>query len=191
MSAIQLPLTLAQRHNNQQLFSDHYLNVTLPQRPEWKLLAHDARPVLEQIAEIVRAYVPSQNEAQTEDDQCGDGARHDALPALPPLEHGCHPVGQDFHDSWSAKTGRRIPRRRDRGPFGRCLQVGDRGRRVRVRPAARASHMRRSTVRLRRRRDLSGVDRRQHRVRRLRSPIAARIVRSRIRTSRAGVQCWT
>lgn len=35
MPAIQLPLTLAQRHNNQQLFSDHYLNVTLPQRPEW------------------------------------------------------------------------------------------------------------------------------------------------------------
>jgi hypothetical protein len=25
MSAIQLPLTLAQRHNNQQLFSDHYV----------------------------------------------------------------------------------------------------------------------------------------------------------------------
>ena len=42
MTATQLPLSLSQRHNNQQLFSDHYLNVTLPQRPEWKLLAHDA-----------------------------------------------------------------------------------------------------------------------------------------------------
>ena len=44
MTATQLPLSLAQRHNNQQLFSDHYLNVTLPARPEWKLLAHDANP---------------------------------------------------------------------------------------------------------------------------------------------------
>jgi hypothetical protein len=68
MSAIQLPLTFAQRHNNQQLFSDHYLNVTLPQRPEWQLLAHDARPVLDRIAKIVAAYVPSTNEAQTERD---------------------------------------------------------------------------------------------------------------------------
>jgi hypothetical protein len=34
MTITQLPLALAQRHNNQQLFSDHYLNVTLPQRAE-------------------------------------------------------------------------------------------------------------------------------------------------------------
>jgi type I restriction-modification system DNA methylase subunit len=68
MPPIQLPLTLAQRHTNQQLFSDHYLNVTLPQRPEWKLLAHDAAQALAAIAPIVRAYVPSDNEAQTEEE---------------------------------------------------------------------------------------------------------------------------
>jgi hypothetical protein len=68
MTATQLPLSLAQRHNNQQLFSDHYLNVTLPGRPEWKLLAHDAAQALAQIAPIVRAYVPSDNEAQAERD---------------------------------------------------------------------------------------------------------------------------
>ncbi len=68
MPPTQLPLALAQRHNNQQLFSDHYLNVTLPQRPEWQLLAHDAAAALAAITPIVRAYVPSQNEAQTEDD---------------------------------------------------------------------------------------------------------------------------
>jgi hypothetical protein len=34
MTATQLPLALVQRHNNQHLFSDHYLNVSLPQRPE-------------------------------------------------------------------------------------------------------------------------------------------------------------
>jgi hypothetical protein len=68
MTVTQLPLSLAQTHNNQQLFSDHYLNVTLPGRPEWKLLAHDAGQALAQIAPIVRAYVPSDKEAQTEDD---------------------------------------------------------------------------------------------------------------------------
>jgi hypothetical protein len=68
MPATQLPLALAQRHNNQQLFSDHYLNVTLPQRAEWKLLAHDARSVMERVAQILAAYVPSANEAQTEKD---------------------------------------------------------------------------------------------------------------------------
>ena len=68
MTATQLPLSLAQRHNNQQLFSDHYLNVTLPERPEWKLLAHDAGQALAVIAPIVRAYVRSDNEAQTEED---------------------------------------------------------------------------------------------------------------------------
>src|SRR5919198_1332199 len=68
MPPIQLPLSLAQRHSNQQLFSDHYLNITLPQRPEWKLLAHDARPVMQRLAQILSAFVPSQNEAQTEKD---------------------------------------------------------------------------------------------------------------------------
>jgi hypothetical protein len=62
------PISLAQRHNNQQLFSDHYLNVTLSHRPEWKLLVHDAGQALASITPIVRAYVPSDNEAQTERD---------------------------------------------------------------------------------------------------------------------------
>jgi hypothetical protein len=70
MPPTQLPLALAQRYNNQQLFSDHYLNVTLPQRPDWQLLAHDASRALVAIAPIVQAFLraPAQNEAQTEDD---------------------------------------------------------------------------------------------------------------------------
>jgi hypothetical protein len=44
MTATQLPLSLAQRHRNQQLFSDYYLDAILPTRPEWKLLAEDVRP---------------------------------------------------------------------------------------------------------------------------------------------------
>src|SRR4051812_44567157 len=69
MPPTQLPLALAQRHNNQQLFSDHYLNVTLPQRADWKLLAHDAGTVLAAITPIVEAFVraPGQNESQTEE----------------------------------------------------------------------------------------------------------------------------
>ncbi|MEO7910958.1 MAG: hypothetical protein ABIV47_15045, partial [Roseiflexaceae bacterium] len=70
MPPIQLPLTLAQRHNNQQLFSDHYLNVTMPQRADWQLLAHDAAQLLVLIAPIMRAFLraPSQIEAQTEEE---------------------------------------------------------------------------------------------------------------------------
>jgi hypothetical protein len=69
MSISQLPLSLAQRHNNQRLFADHFLNVTLPQRPDWKLLAHDAKTALDQIAPTVRAFVaaPKIAEAQVEE----------------------------------------------------------------------------------------------------------------------------
>ena len=38
VSAMQLPL-VARAHNNQQLFSDHYLDVILPRRADWRLLA--------------------------------------------------------------------------------------------------------------------------------------------------------
>jgi very-short-patch-repair endonuclease len=70
MSPTQLPLALAAPHANQQLFSDHYLNETLPQRPDWNMLAHDAGQALARITPIVEAFLraPAQNEAQTEDD---------------------------------------------------------------------------------------------------------------------------
>ena len=65
MSVSQLPL-VARPHNNQQVFSDHYLDVLLPQRADWQLLAAEARPALARIAAIVAGYTPSGNEAQTE-----------------------------------------------------------------------------------------------------------------------------
>src|SRR6266545_7556165 len=70
MTLSQLPLSLAQRHRNQRLFSDHYLNVTLATNTEWQLLSHDAGVALSTIAPIVRAFeqAPSQIEAQTEDE---------------------------------------------------------------------------------------------------------------------------
>jgi hypothetical protein len=55
-------------HRNHGLFSDHYLNVMLPARPDWIDLADEARPALEKIAGILGAYTPSENEAQVEED---------------------------------------------------------------------------------------------------------------------------
>jgi hypothetical protein len=60
---IQLPLKI---HNNQQLFSDHYLDETLPQREDWQALTVEAAPIMEQIAALFNKYKPSGKEAQTE-----------------------------------------------------------------------------------------------------------------------------
>jgi hypothetical protein len=57
-----------QPHRNHGLFSDHYLNVTLPQRPEWQALTEQARPVMEGVSRVFDSYTPSDNEAQTEED---------------------------------------------------------------------------------------------------------------------------
>jgi len=45
-------------HRNQGLFSDHYLNATLPTRPDWKALADEARPVMEEISSLLDTYTP-------------------------------------------------------------------------------------------------------------------------------------
>ena len=57
----------ARPHRNQGLFSDHYLNATLPTRPAWRGLADEARPAMDQIASLLDAYTPSENEAQVEE----------------------------------------------------------------------------------------------------------------------------
>lgn len=67
MSASQLSLPFP-AHRNQHLFSDYYLNMILPQRADWQQLAAAATPVMQQIAQILAAYTPGSNEAQTEDD---------------------------------------------------------------------------------------------------------------------------
>lgn len=54
-------------HANRQLFSDHYLNVRLPARPDWLALAAEAEPVRAAVREVLAGYAPSANEAQTED----------------------------------------------------------------------------------------------------------------------------
>jgi hypothetical protein len=55
-------------HRNQQLFSDHYLNVNVPAHPEWSALMAEAEPVLRDLQHLFAAYTPGDKEAQTEDD---------------------------------------------------------------------------------------------------------------------------
>src|ERR1017187_5078438 len=58
-------------HHNQQLFSDHYLDMTLPEREEWQALAAnpETRAVMDRIVAIFRRYKPGEGgkEAQTEE----------------------------------------------------------------------------------------------------------------------------
>jgi hypothetical protein len=57
-------------HQNHGLFSDHYLDHTLPNRPDWRHLAQDVAltEALAAIRATFAAFTPSGNEAQTEDD---------------------------------------------------------------------------------------------------------------------------
>jgi len=64
VSALQLPLA-GRPHRNQQLFSDHYLDEILPNRPEWKLDQGEAARLLAAVQQIYARFRPS-NEAQTE-----------------------------------------------------------------------------------------------------------------------------
>ncbi|MDP9438799.1 MAG: hypothetical protein M3P49_08645 [Actinomycetota bacterium] len=59
---------MEQAHRNHGLFSDHYLNATLPEQLEWKDLAEQARPVMEGVSGLFASFTPSTNEAQTEQD---------------------------------------------------------------------------------------------------------------------------
>ncbi len=59
---------MEQVHRNHGLFSDHYLNATLPGRPRWEDLAERARPVMEEVSALFASFAPSTNEAQTEQD---------------------------------------------------------------------------------------------------------------------------
>jgi hypothetical protein len=70
MTAPPQPPLLEQPHRNQGLFSDHYLNETLSQHPDWQGLVEEAKPVVEQLKDIFEVYKPAQNEkeAQTEED---------------------------------------------------------------------------------------------------------------------------
>ena len=83
-------------HRNQGLFSDHYLNATLPARPDWKPLADEARPAMEEIAGLLDSYTPSENEAQVEEELVRPvlrllGHTFEVQPALATPEGTKHP----------------------------------------------------------------------------------------------------
>ncbi|MGI8649546.1 MAG: hypothetical protein ACR2KW_04085 [Rubrobacter sp.] len=56
----------ANLHRNSGLFSDYYLDATLPGRSDWASLTPEASPVLDEISRLLGSYVPG-NEAQTEE----------------------------------------------------------------------------------------------------------------------------
>src|SRR5215204_8957 len=68
MPAQSTPKPSVQPHRNHGLFSDHYLNATLPGRPDWRELAEESGATMEAAARALDVYAPSQNEAQTEED---------------------------------------------------------------------------------------------------------------------------
>lgn len=55
-------------HNNQQLFSDYYLDEVLPEREDWHALAGEAQLALTAISALFAQFQPSEKEAQTEHD---------------------------------------------------------------------------------------------------------------------------
>src|SRR5579859_30519 len=55
-------------HRNQQLFSDHYLNIILPRREDWQMLVVESELVMRDLQRIFAGYTPGGKEAQVEDD---------------------------------------------------------------------------------------------------------------------------
>ena len=66
MHPVTQALPAEQHHRNHGLFSDHYLNVTLPQRPEWGELVAQAHSIMHDVAKIFEDYVPAGKEAAAE-----------------------------------------------------------------------------------------------------------------------------
>jgi hypothetical protein len=62
------PVPIQQPHRNHGLFSDHYLNETLPQRSDWRELADEAKPVMDELKRVFERYGPvrGEKEARTE-----------------------------------------------------------------------------------------------------------------------------
>lgn len=55
-------------HRNAQLFSDHYLDVILPGREDWRRLAEEAEGVMRDLQAVLAGFTAGDKEAQVEDD---------------------------------------------------------------------------------------------------------------------------
>lgn len=58
----------APAHNNQHLFSDHYLNEVLPQNTYWQALESQSQELLERASALLDGFNRSNNERQTEEE---------------------------------------------------------------------------------------------------------------------------
>lgn len=129
MPAPPQPARTEQPHRNHGLFSDHFLNATLPERPDWRCLAEGARPVMQEIAHIFEAYVPSRNEAQTEENLVRPvlhalGHTYEVQPALSTPQGTKRPDYVLYRDenSLAANRNRTLD---DASLAGRAFAVGD------------------------------------------------------------------
>jgi hypothetical protein len=118
-------------HRNHGLFSDHYLNATLPGRPDWQALATEAEGAMAEVSRILDAYAPSQNEAQTEEDlvrpvlrALGHEGTYEVQPALETPEGTKRPDYVFYRDTASrdADKDRRLT---DEILKDRAFAVGD------------------------------------------------------------------
>ena len=82
-------------YRNSGLFSDHYLESILPERPGWDELRHEAQNVRERIASIFADFKPTGIEAQTEDDLIKRVLRE--------LGHGSSEVQTSLHTPFGTK----------------------------------------------------------------------------------------
>ncbi|MEJ7840460.1 MAG: hypothetical protein WKF95_01730, partial [Rubrobacter sp.] len=118
-------------HRNHGLFSDHYLNATLPGHQDWRALAVEAGETMEEIRHVLDAYAPSQNEAQTEEDLVrpvlrllGHEGTYEVQPALATPEGPKRPDYVFYRDAASrdANKDRRLT---DELLAGGSFAVGD------------------------------------------------------------------
>lgn len=51
-------------HRNRGLFSDHYLDDTLPARDDWRRVVEEAAPVMDRLKALLESYEPGDGEKE-------------------------------------------------------------------------------------------------------------------------------
>jgi hypothetical protein len=116
-------------HNNQQLFSDHYLNEMLPLLLPWLALEAPAQAVLARMAEIFAGFTPSTREAQVEEELIRPilkllGHEYEVQPALKTPDGAKQPDYVFYRDK-AAKDARKNQLLTDQLPEQGGYAVGD------------------------------------------------------------------
>ncbi len=118
-------------HRNHGLFSDHYLNLTLPDRPDWKALEDEANVAMLAVSGLFEAYTPSTNEAQVEEELMrpmlrllGHEDTFEVQPALQTPEGTKRPDYVLYRDAASLATNKNTTLT-DQSLRGRAFAVAD------------------------------------------------------------------